>query len=192
MSINREDVVHTCNGISAIKMDKTESFAETWMDLETVIQSEISQKKKNTNMWNLEKWHRWSFLQSRNRNTDIENKCMDTKGETERRKLGNWAWGVYTIAMKYKLMKTYCIVLGSFNGPEPGGLESTIRKLKKERKRLIFPELHRKPIKPLDRACTTHIGTGHPLKKSWEVLEARAGKWAWQASALHGLSQKER
>ena len=58
MSINREDAVHTYNGILAIKRDKTESFAETWMDLETVIQSEISQKKKNTNMWNLEKWHR--------------------------------------------------------------------------------------------------------------------------------------
>ena len=28
-------------------------------------------------MWNLEKWYRWSYLQSRNRGTDEENKCMD-------------------------------------------------------------------------------------------------------------------
>ena len=32
---------------SAIKGNEIGSFAETWMDLETVIQSEVSQKKKN-------------------------------------------------------------------------------------------------------------------------------------------------
>ena len=32
-------------------------------------------------MWNLEKTYRLSYLQSRNRDTDVENKCMDTKGE---------------------------------------------------------------------------------------------------------------
>ena len=32
---------------SAIKRDKIESFVETWMDLEAVIQSEVSQKEKN-------------------------------------------------------------------------------------------------------------------------------------------------
>ena len=32
---------------SAIKRNKIESFVETWMDLESVIQSEVSQKKKN-------------------------------------------------------------------------------------------------------------------------------------------------
>ena len=26
-------------------------------------------------------WYRWSYLQSRNRDTDVENKNMDTKGE---------------------------------------------------------------------------------------------------------------
>ena len=35
-------------------------------------------------MWNLEKFHRCSYLQSRNRDTDIENKGMDTKGERKR------------------------------------------------------------------------------------------------------------
>ena len=33
----------------------------------------------NTYMWNLEKWHRWSYLQSRNRDTYTEIKHMDTK-----------------------------------------------------------------------------------------------------------------
>ena len=32
---------------SAIKRNKTVPFAKTWMDLETVIQSEVSQKEKN-------------------------------------------------------------------------------------------------------------------------------------------------
>ena len=31
-------------------------------------------------MWNLEKWYRRTGLQGRNRDTDVENKCMDTKG----------------------------------------------------------------------------------------------------------------
>ena len=32
---------------SAIKRNEIESFVETWMDLETVIQSEVSQTEKN-------------------------------------------------------------------------------------------------------------------------------------------------
>ena len=32
---------------SAIKMNKIGAFVETWMDLETVLQSEVSQKEKN-------------------------------------------------------------------------------------------------------------------------------------------------
>ena len=32
---------------SAIKRNEIGSFVETWMDLETVLQSEISQKEKN-------------------------------------------------------------------------------------------------------------------------------------------------
>ena len=32
---------------SAIKRNEIESFVETWMDLETVIQSEVGQKEKN-------------------------------------------------------------------------------------------------------------------------------------------------
>ena len=35
----------------------------------------------NAYMWNLDKWYRWCYLQSRNRDTDMENRCMETKGE---------------------------------------------------------------------------------------------------------------
>ena len=50
MSINREmdkeEVVHIYNGILVIKRNEIGSFIEMWMDLETFIQSELSQKKK--------------------------------------------------------------------------------------------------------------------------------------------------
>ena len=48
-------------------------------------------------------------------------------------------------------------MLRSFNGLEPGGPESMIRK------RLIFLGLNRKPIKPLHGACSVHKGLRHPL-----------------------------
>ena len=39
--------MYTMEYYSAIKRNKIGSFVETWMDLETVIQSEVSQKEKN-------------------------------------------------------------------------------------------------------------------------------------------------
>ena len=39
--------IYTMEYYSAIKSNKIGSFVETWMDLETVIQSEVSQKEKN-------------------------------------------------------------------------------------------------------------------------------------------------
>ena len=39
--------VYTVEYYSAIKRNEISSFVETWMDLETVIQSEVSQKEEN-------------------------------------------------------------------------------------------------------------------------------------------------
>ena len=69
-----------------------------WMDLETIILSEVSQKNKYILMRiNLEKWYRWIFLQSGNRDTDVENKYMNIKGEGR----GGMSWeigfDVYTL-----------------------------------------------------------------------------------------------
>ena len=53
MSINRrmdkEDVAHTYNVILAIKRNEIELFVARWMDPETVIHSEVTQKEKNKN-----------------------------------------------------------------------------------------------------------------------------------------------
>ena len=49
---------------SAIKRNEIGSFVEMWMDLETVIQSEVKSEREkqllyiNAYMWNLEKWYR--------------------------------------------------------------------------------------------------------------------------------------
>ena len=47
--MDKEDVVHiyTMEYYSAIKRNEIVPSAETWIDLETVIQSELSQKEKN-------------------------------------------------------------------------------------------------------------------------------------------------
>ena len=60
-----------------------------WMNLEPIIQSEVSQREKqilyiNTYIWNLEKWHQRIYLQNSNGETDIENKLVDMGRAEER------------------------------------------------------------------------------------------------------------
>ena len=79
-----KDVARIYHGILAKKRNEIVTFAETWMDLETVIQSEVSQKEEN-------KYHIiWLYVESRKNDTDElickaeigidgENKLIDTK-----------------------------------------------------------------------------------------------------------------
>ena len=46
-SIKKMWHIYTMEYYSAIKRNEIESFVETWIDLETVMQSEVSQKEKN-------------------------------------------------------------------------------------------------------------------------------------------------
>ena len=43
---NKEDVVHIYNRILLSHKKETGSFVEMWMDIESVIQSEVSQNEK--------------------------------------------------------------------------------------------------------------------------------------------------
>ena len=52
---NKEDAVHIMEYYSAIKKNEIMSFAATWMDLERVILSEVSQTQK-------EKYHMTSLI----------------------------------------------------------------------------------------------------------------------------------
>ena len=85
--MNKEDVVHIYNGI--LLSHKKE---RNWVNCREVdgprdCHTEWSKSERekqilyiNTYMWNLEKWYRWTGLQGRNRDTDVENKRKDTKG----------------------------------------------------------------------------------------------------------------
>ena len=60
--MDKEDVTHIYNGILfSHKRNEIELFVVRWMDLESVIQSDVSQKEKNkypyanTYIWNLKK-----------------------------------------------------------------------------------------------------------------------------------------
>ena len=68
-------------------------FATTWMDLETVILSEVSKTQKDkyhtAYMLNLKKKVQISLFTKQNRVTDMENK-HGYKGLGRRDKLGNW------------------------------------------------------------------------------------------------------
>ena len=74
--------VYTMKILLKLKKNKMVPFAETWMDLDTVIMSEVS--LRNTYdiayLWNIKKWYKHTCLQSRNRLSDLENKIMITKG----------------------------------------------------------------------------------------------------------------
>ena len=45
--MDKEEVAHIYNEILAIKINEIELFVVRWMNLESVIQSEVSQKEKN-------------------------------------------------------------------------------------------------------------------------------------------------
>ena len=45
--MNKDVVIQTVEYYSAIKRNEIGSFVKTWMDLEIVIQSEVSQKEKS-------------------------------------------------------------------------------------------------------------------------------------------------
>ena len=95
---------------SAIKKNKIMPFGATWMQLETLKLSEVSQKEKDT-IWHhfyLESkiWHKWTYLYNRNRLTDIEKRLVVAKGSwgrgsgmdgefgVSRCKLWHLEWGV--------------------------------------------------------------------------------------------------
>ena len=68
---------------SAVKKNEIMVFAATWMDLDFIL-SEVSQTERQISYHlHVESkiWYKWSYLQNRNKLTDIENKHMVTKWE---------------------------------------------------------------------------------------------------------------
>ena len=68
-----------------IYMNEILPFGATWIDLKIIILSKVNQAEKGkydiTSMWNLKTEYKSTYLQNRNRLTDIENKLIVTTGE---------------------------------------------------------------------------------------------------------------
>ena len=93
---------------SAIKRNTFESVLMRWMNLELVIQSEISQKEDNkclfvcsniyssyisTHIWTLEKWYWRIYSQGSNGEIDIKNRLMEMgRGEERVRCMERVTW----------------------------------------------------------------------------------------------------
>ena len=60
--MDKDWYIYTMEYYSVIKRNEIGSFVEIWMDLETLIQREVRERKKiaciNTYIWSLEKWYR--------------------------------------------------------------------------------------------------------------------------------------
>ena len=74
--------IYTMEYYLAIKRNASESVLMRWMNLEPIIQSEVSQKEKEKyhilmDIYNLERGYQGIYLQGSNGQTDIENRLMD-------------------------------------------------------------------------------------------------------------------
>ena len=59
-------------------------FSATRMDPENIKLREVRERHilyDITYMWNLKNWYKWTYLQNRNRVTDVENNLMVTGGK---------------------------------------------------------------------------------------------------------------
>ena len=77
--------IYTVEYYSAIKKDERVPFAATWMDLEMIILSEVSQTERDkyrtiSGMWNLKNDAKESIYKT-DRLTDIENRLVVAKGQ---------------------------------------------------------------------------------------------------------------
>ena len=72
--------IYTTEYYSAIRRNIFESVLMRWMNLESIIQSEVSQKEKDKYciyIENLEEWYWRTYLQGSNGDTDRKNRLME-------------------------------------------------------------------------------------------------------------------
>ena len=98
-----KNVVHIYNGKLLSHKNEIMPFAVTWMNLEIIILSEVSQTEERqicgvTYMCHLKK-NDTNELIHKSRLTDLENKLMVTRG---RDRLGVWDWHVHTSVFKIR------------------------------------------------------------------------------------------
>ena len=83
---DKEDTTHISSGkLLCHEGAKRCHLQRCGWTIEPVIQTEIKSEREKQVSWikaylqNLEKWCRGAYLQSRNRNAGVENKCKETK-----------------------------------------------------------------------------------------------------------------
>ena len=100
--------MYTTEYYLAVKRNEIGSFVEMWMDLETVVQTKVSQKEKNkyhilTHMCVESRKMVQMILFAKQKQRHKENRCIDTKGEREWEELGDWDWHICTNDTGYKI-----------------------------------------------------------------------------------------
>ena len=80
--------IYTTEYYSSTKRNTVGSVLMRWMNLEPIMQSEVSQKGKDkyriVYIWNLERWYQWIYWQGSNGETDTENRLVDVGQGKER------------------------------------------------------------------------------------------------------------
>ena len=110
---------HTCTMeyYSAIKMDQTMSSAATWMDLEIVTLSAVSQRRRKTvwypYMGNLNRNDTNNLIYKTDTDTDLQNKLMVDRRQDSKVEIENLGWTcTHHCTWNGKFPRTYCIAHG--------------------------------------------------------------------------------
>ena len=106
--MDKEDMVHIYNGILLSHKKEWNWVICRDIDRPRDCHTEWSKSERekqisyiNAYIWKLEKQYRWTCLQGRNKDTDVEKKHMDSKGgKGEWDELGDWDWHIYTSMYK--------------------------------------------------------------------------------------------
>ena len=93
------------------------------MNLEPIIQSEVSQKEKrqilyiNVYIWNLGWWYQWSYIQGNKGDTDVKNRLLDSVGEGK----GGMIWenSIETWTLPYVKWLTSASLMHEAGHPKP-------------------------------------------------------------------------
>ena len=88
----------------AIRKNAFTSVLMRWINLEPIVQGEVSQNETNiliinTYTWNLKRWYWWSYTQERIWDTDMKNRLLNSVGEGEGRMI--WENSTETYILPY-------------------------------------------------------------------------------------------
>ena len=102
-----KDLLPLCNAILlSHKKNEIMPFEETWMDLEIIILTEVSQRKTKIIWYSLyveskkKKLYKWTYLQNRKRLADLENELTVNRRGVGGEGIG-WEFGIDMYTLLY-------------------------------------------------------------------------------------------